>query len=559
MNGLRRTLIAALVAGLAVPAGAGPRQDDPLHKDGQGKLSYELDRIARQSEKGVQIKSTSPVYNKAKGTVTVVIELKAGASVDAIKSIVQATGGRVDGVAGNFVKATLPPKALRDIAAQPDVRLVRAPYKPTVHKDSRLGAARSASARAAAAKRDGIISQGVNVMAADVYQGRGASGAGVTVGVLDGAYEGVLGLLGGEIPDDAEGTNYVLEHLDAPGTHGTACAEIVHDVAPAAHLYLGAFEDEVTWANEIDALIGAGARIITHSIGFDNIFPPDGNNFFAQKVDSASARNVLFVTAAGNEGENYYSGRWSDTNRNGFVEFTGPAGTTEMLPVFVGPGSILRLRWDDPFGRASHDYDVALVTDDFVDNPDLAEENPAVLALSADLQRGAQDPLENMFFDYPDGGLAFIVIRRDPATPENNNQRLFFYDNAGVLDGFRNGSSSLSLPGDARGAVTVGAVAWDSRGLEGYSSRGPTSDNRVKPDVVGPDRVTTASFGDEFPGTSAATPHVAGAAALILSKNPSMTASALRQALERSTTSGGSTAAKNNDVGFGLIDLTRAP
>jgi len=557
MIGLRRTLIAALVAGLAMPAGAGPRQDDPLHKEGQGKLSYELDHIARQSEKGVQIKSTSPVYNKAKGTVTVVIELKAGASVDAIKSIVQATGGRVDGVAGNFVKATLAPKALRDIAAQPDVRLVRAPYKPTVHKESRLGMARSASARAA--KRDGIISQGVNVMGADVYQARGASGAGVTVGVLDGAYEGVLDLLGGEIPDDAEGTDFVLGHLDSPGTHGTACAEIVHDVAPQAHLFLGAFGDEVDWANEIDALIGAGARIITHSIGFDNIFPPDGNNFFAQKVDSAQARNVLFVTAAGNEGENYYSGRWSDTNHNGFVEFTGPAGTTEMLPVFVGPGTILRLRWDDPFGRASHDYDVALVTGDFPDNPELTEDNPAVLALSADLQRGAQDPLENMFFDYSDYALAYIVVRRDPATAESNTQRLFFYDNAGVVDGFRNSSGSLSLPGDARGAVTVGAVAWDSRGLEGYSSRGPTSDNRVKPDVVGPDRVTTASFGDEFPGTSAATPHVAGAAALILSKTPSMSASALRQALERSTTSGGSTAAKNNDVGFGLIDLTRAP
>jgi subtilisin family serine protease len=129
----------------------------------------------------------------------------------------------------------------------------------------------------------------------------------------------------------------------------------------------------------------------------------------------------------------------------------------------------------------------------------------------------------------------------------------------GVDPAFANGSGTLSMPGDARGAVTVGAVAWDSRGLEGYSSRGPTADNRVKPDVVGPDRVTTVSFGDEFPGTSAATPHVAGAAALILSKNPSLSASALRQALERATTSGGSTTAKNNDMGFGLVDLTRAP
>jgi subtilisin family serine protease len=73
---------------------------------------------------------------------------------------------------------------------------------------------------------------------------------------------------------------------------------------------------------------------------------------------------------------------------------------------------------------------------------------------------------------------------------------------------------------------------------------------------MGPDRVATVSFGAEFPGTSAATPHVAGAAALILSRNPGLSASALRLALERATTSGG--ARKNNDNGFGLIDLSRA-
>jgi len=561
MIGLRRTLIAALVAGLAMPAGAGPRQDDPLHKEGRGKLSYEMDRIARQSEKGGQVKSMSPAYNKAKGTVTVVIELKAGASADAIKSIVQAAGGRVDGVAGNLVKATVAPALLRDIAAQPDVRFVRAPFKPTVHKAGRLGTAKTASARAAAGKRDGIVSQGVNVMGADGYRSRtGADGSGITVGILDGGFEGAVDLVGSELPEDAAGTDVVLENLYSPGIHGTACAEIVHDVAPGAKIWLGLATDEVGWSNQIDELVNlGGARIISHSLGWDNLFPPDGNNFWAQKVDSTAARGILFVTAAGNEGENYYQGRWSDVNRDGFLEFTSPAGATEMLAVFVGPGSSLRLRWDDPFGRSNHDYDIALVTEDFVDNPVLDENNPSVLAMSADAQRGAQDPLEIIDFDYPEGAIAYIVVRHDPATPETTTQRLYFYGNQGIDPAFVNSSGSLSMPGDARGAVTVGAVAWDSRGLEGYSSRGPTTDNRIKPDVVGPDRVATASYGDEFPGTSAATPHVAGAAALILSKNPSLTGTTLRQALERSTTSGGSTGAKNNDFGFGLIDLSRAP
>jgi len=554
MKMVLRSLIAALVISLVVPVGAGAAQSDPLHKEGRGKLSYELDRIARESDRGGQVKSMSPAYNRAKGTVTVVIELKASASPDAIRSIVQAAGGRVDGVASNLVKATVAPALLRDIAAQPDVLFVRSPYRPTVHKAGRVGAA-----RAGAAKRDGLVSQGVNVIGADVYQGRGATGAGVTVGILDGAYEGVLNLLGNEIPEDASGTDYVLGHLETAGVHGTACAEIVHDVAPGAHIFLGAFEDEVTWSNEVDALVGGGARIISHSIGFDNLVPADGNNFWSQKVDSAVARGVLFVTAAGNEGQNYYQGRWSDSNHDGFLEFIGPGGVTEMLQVQVGPGSSLRLRWDDPYGRANHDYDIALVTGAFADNPDWSESNPEVLAFSADLQNGGQNPIEIINFDNPEPALAYIVVRHDPASPESTTQRLYFWSMQGVDPAFANGSGTLSMPGDARGAVTVGAVAWDSRGLEGYSSRGPTADNRVKPDVVGPDRVTTVSFGDEFPGTSAATPHVAGAAALILSKNPSLSASALRQALERATTSGGSTTAKNNDMGFGLVDLTRAP
>ena len=556
MSQLFRTLMVSLVVCLAVPPGARAAQSDPLHKEGRGKLSYELDRIARESERGGQVKSMSPAYNRTKGRVTVVIELNAGASAEAIQSVIQAAGGRVDGVAANLVKATLAPGRLRDIASQPDVRFVRAPYRPTVHKAGRLGAA----TKSAAARRDGILSQGVNVMNADAYMARtGATGGGITVGILDAAYEGVLDLLGGEIPEDVSGTDYVLGHLDSAGVHGTACAEIVHDVAPGAHLFLGSFEDEVTWSNEIDQLAGGGARIISHSIGFDNLVPADGNNFWSQKVDATAARGILFVTAAGNEGQNYYQGRWSDTNRDGFLEFIGPGGTTEMLQVFVGPGTSLRLRWDDPFGRSNHDYDIALVTEAFADNPEWSESNPEVLAFSADTQNGGGNPVEVIDFDYPDAATAYIVVRHDPASPETTSQRLFFWSMQGIDPAFANGSSSLSMPGDARGAVTVGAVAWDSRGLEGFSSRGPTADNRVKPDVVGPDRVTTVSFGDEFPGTSAATPHVAGAAALILSRNPSLSASALRQALERATTSGGSTAAKNNDVGFGLVDLTRAP
>jgi subtilisin family serine protease len=304
----------------------------------------------------------------------------------------------------------------------------------------------------------------------------------------------------------------------------------------------------------------SGARIISHSLGWDNLFPPDGNSFFAQKVDQVSARGVLFVTAAGNEGEHYYQGGWSDVNGNGALEFVANAVGTELLAVAVSPpASSVVLRWDDGFGRSNHDYDVALVTAEFLNDPAWVESNPAIVAFSADIQNGAGNPVETIDLAVEEPRILYVVVKHDASTPQSASQRFYLWAKDGVDPAFANGSATLSMPGDARSALTVGAVAWDSRGLEGYSSRGPTADGRVKPDVVAPDRVATATYGGDFLGTSAATPHVAGAAALLLSRNPSLTATALRQALEQATPSGGSLTLKNNDIGFGLLDLNRAP
>jgi subtilisin family serine protease len=115
------------------------------------------------------------------------------------------------------------------------------------------------------------------------------------------------------------------------------------------------------------------------------------------------------------------------------------------------------------------------------------------------------------------------------------------------------GSSSLMTPGDADSMITVGAV--DSLGtVRAFSSRGPTHDQRIKPDVAAQGYATVASTANggygRLAGTSMATPLVAGAAALLLELHPDWTPMQLRDAVWTTATQSG---APDNDMGYGLM------
>ena len=129
---------------------------------------------------------------------------------------------------------------------------------------------------------------------------------------------------------------------------------------------------------------------------------------------------------------------------------------------------------------------------------------------------------------------------------------------------------SIASPAAARQAIAVGAVAewsapagepWRSEGvyLAPFSSRGPTSDGRIKPDIVAPGvSIAAASAGSTSSyevkdGTSMASPFVAGLAALVLDRQPTWAPAQVRSAILDTAYDVGPSG-KDPEWGAGLVD-----
>jgi subtilisin family serine protease len=123
--------------------------------------------------------------------------------------------------------------------------------------------------------------------------------------------------------------------------------------------------------------------------------------------------------------------------------------------------------------------------------------------------------------------------------------------------------SSIEAPADARGAVTVGEADWQTDRVYPTSARGPTKDGRPKPEFVAPSCVTSTTYtstdDDEFCGTSAAAPNVAGAAALVWQAFPDSTPESVLAFLQQRAKKLTGADADPEIGGAGRVDLGPPP
>jgi Subtilase family/IPT/TIG domain len=464
--------------------------------------------------------------------------------VVAARAAVVASGGRVDASAGQLVSADVSPGELRSLAASGGVSYVRPPYMHAA---------------------DSVTDEGVADSQASVWQGLGHSGAGVKVAIVDLGFNGYADAqAAGDLPgslttvDDCEGD------INTATEHGTAVAEIVHAMAPDAQLYLICVGDEVDLANAEQYAISQGVTIVNHSVAWFDTSRGDGNGGPGTPdaiVKDARAHGILWVNAAGNYAESHWGGTLTARYNSGdpfqvFGKLSGQTADVEPVWIPYGESACFAFKWDD-WPTTTQDFDLLLYSE--FDNV-----NP--VASSVNDQAGETlPPVEEFCYtntvesDANDQWF-YLGVFNYHATDKPRGDLY-------VLDGFpwfSTAAGSVTEPATSPSAFAAGAICWADHTVEPYSSRGPTIDNRVKPDISGTDSTSSPVYGNwsddpncgegGFTGTSAASPHVAGAAALVEGRHPTWTPDQVQTFLTSSAKDLGS-GGKDNTFGAGRLWL----
>ncbi|MHA4843962.1 MBG domain-containing protein [Flavitalea antarctica] len=404
-----------------------------------------------------------------------------------------------------------------------------------------------------------ITSQGDVTMRSNTVRDRfGLTGTNVKIGVISDSYDAKAGaqtdVNEGDLPgvksngqqsENPDAVQVVEDLIGSGNDEGRAMLQIVHDIAPKAKLAFstgflsaGHFADAIRRLAS-PTLEGGRCDIIVDDLTYiTEPFQRDG--VIAEAVNEVVAQGVTYFTSAGNFGNKSYESEFrgvtnSSVIATGQVHRFGATAADLYQTINLKPGSYtIVLQWSDEFR--------SLGTSGVQTDMDLYLVNANGYRLFGfNRSNISGDPFEICAFTVRDTTNAKLMVVRAAGTSNVRFKYIIFRGDPTILN-YQTGTSTVVGHANADSAIAVGAMLYANvppftpvwPGVASFSSRGgtvtltgSTFGVRNKPDLVAPNGVNTsvnlggAQFndGDTYPnffGTSAAAPHAAGVAALLV-------------------------------------------